>query len=151
MTDKPPSRPDLAELLREADRVHAESARLTEDSERLRSQAEGHARPTEHAGAVRIEVIAFDSCPKLPATMTNLMKAMQVIGLNATVAYIEQDALPESDARRCWPSPTLLVNGRDLFGMGWPPASGELPGCREYPQGVPTEQQIVARLQIIGC
>ena len=91
-------------------------------------------------------MVAFDGCPKLPPTQANLARALQELGLNATVEYIEQNHLSAGDERQRWQSPTLLVNGRDLFGLKGPCAAGDAPLCRVYPHGVPTEGEIARAL-----
>lgn len=44
-------------------------------------------------------------------------------------------------ARRGWPAPTVLVDGKDLSGMSEP--QGVAMACRTYEGGTPSEAQIV--------
>jgi hypothetical protein len=42
------------------------------------------------------------------------------MGRQKDYQFIDLDTLPASDARRGYPTPTLLYRGRDLFGMPVP-------------------------------
>ena len=92
---------------------------------------------------MRIELLGFPACPNTPAMRANLRAALSPREL-AVLDEINQEALPASDPRRGWPTPTILVEGRDLFGMPAPrtPAMG----CRIYPGGVPSTAKIRAAL-----
>lgn len=95
-----------------------------------------------------IEVLGFEGCPNTPATLANTRAAVARLGLGASVAYIDQERLPEGDVRRGWPTPTVLVDGRDLFGMPQPTSAAM--GCRLYPGGAPSVDEIAARLRAGG-
>jgi hypothetical protein len=97
-------------------------------------------RAAEHA--VKIELLGFPGCPNTPAMRERLAAALARIGGSFTDT--NQEALPESDPRRGWPTPTILVNGSDLFGMA--PPTGTAMGCRVYPGGVPSSSEIAERL-----
>jgi hypothetical protein len=100
-------------------------------------------KPQAMEAAMTIEVLGFEGCPNTPQTRERVEKAMTSMGLAANVAYVDQNKLDENDRRRGWPSPTVLVDGRDLFGMT-PPRAVAM-GCRMYPNGgAPTEAEIVA-------
>lgn len=91
-----------------------------------------------------IEVLGFEGCPNTPTILANTKAAVARLRLNASVAYIDQERLPEGDIRRGWPTPTVLVDGRDLFGMPAPTSQGM--GCRVYPSGAPGVDEIAERL-----
>jgi hypothetical protein len=95
--------------------------------------------------AMRIEVLGFEGCPNAPQTKANVEKAVALLGVDASVAYVDQMKLPVNDRRRGWASPTVLVNGRDLFGMAAP--SGAAMGCRIYAGGAPSEGEIANALR----
>lgn len=97
--------------------------------------------------AMNIEVLGFEGCPNTPRTKANVEKAAASLGLAAKVVYVDQMILPESDRRRAWPAPTVLVNGRDLFGMSAPPADSAAMGCRLYTGGAPGEREIADALK----
>lgn len=89
--------------------------------------------------SVTIELLGFPGCPNTPALRDNLRAALRDLG---SPAFIDTDqmTLPEDDPRRGWPTPTILVNGRDLFGMPEPTSAAM--GCRMYPGGVPSVARV---------
>lgn len=82
-----------------------------------------------------IELLGFQDCPNTPIMRERLRAALESIGEGWTFADTDQETLPESDLRRGWPTPTVLVNGNDLFGMPAPIEPTMM--CRLYPGGVP--------------
>jgi hypothetical protein len=94
--------------------------------------------------ALSIELLGFQECPNTPTMRANLRAALETVGKEVTFSEVDQDALPASDIRRGWPTPTVLVNGQDLFGM--PPPSVPSMGCRVYPNGVPDSATVAERL-----
>lgn len=95
--------------------------------------------------AMIIELLGFPDCPNTAIIRANLRTALTSIGADLTFRDIDQENLPESDMRRGWPTPTVLVNGRDLFDLA-PPSSSTM-SCRVYPSGVPSAERIVERLR----
>lgn len=94
---------------------------------------------------LQIEVLGFEGCPNTPATKENVEKAIASLGLKADVAYVDQEKLPTNDSRRGWPTPTVLVDGRDLFGMASPKSAAM--GCRIYSGGAPGVTEITQALK----
>lgn len=92
---------------------------------------------------MRIELLGFPGCPNTPAMRTNLLSALSP-GERAAFRDVNQERLAAADPRRGWPTPTVLVDGRDLFGMPAPQTPAM--GCRIYPSGVPTAADIRAAL-----
>lgn len=104
------------------------------------------ARPAAmNAAQPAIELLGFPGCPNTPAMRDHLNAALASIGKGWTFTDTDQERLPESDLRRGWPTPTVLVNGRDLFGM--PPPDGPSMGCRMYAGGVPSAADIADKLR----
>lgn len=97
---------------------------------------------------LNIELLGFPDCPNTPAMRENLQAALASVGGGLTFTDVNQEALPDADIQRGWPTPTVLVNGRDLFGM-LPPTSPSM-GCRVYPGGVPDSATVAARLRSIA-
>lgn len=93
----------------------------------------------------RIELLGFPDCPNTPELRASLTTALASIGTGWTFTDTNQEKLPEGDLRRGWPTPTILVNGRDLFGMPAPTAASM--GCRMYAGGVPGASEIAAQLR----
>lgn len=92
-----------------------------------------------------IELLGFPGCPNTPAMRANLKAALAAVGKGWTFKDTDQERLPEGDLRRGYPTPTVLVNGRDLFGMPAPTAPSM--GCRMYPGGVPEAAEIATKLK----
>jgi hypothetical protein len=94
-----------------------------------------------------IELLGFSGCPNTPIMRENLRAALSSMGLPLKIAEIDQEALLASDVRRGYLAPTVLVNGRDLFGM--PKSSSRSIGCRIYRGGIPDAKQIATRLKTV--
>ncbi|HRP64280.1 MAG TPA: hypothetical protein PK400_13350 [Phycisphaerales bacterium] len=94
-----------------------------------------------------IEVLGFDGCPNTQPLLDNVQRAANTLRVAVNVRYVNQEQLAHDDMRRGWPAPTVLVNGKDLFGME-PPTSPAM-GCRMYPGGTPSEAAVTAALQVL--
>jgi hypothetical protein len=97
----------------------------------------------------RIELLGFTDCPNTPTMRHNLRAALAAIGEGWTFTDTIQEKLPEDDIRRGYPSPTVLVNNRDLYDLPVPTVVRM--GCRMYPGGVPDASEIAQRLQAAAC
>ena len=108
------------------------------------------ARPSASASAAQptIELLGFTKCPSTPAMRANLRVALLSIDRGWTYTYIDQDQLPETDVRRGWPAPSVLVNGRDLFAMTSP--TQPTMTCRVYEGGLPSASELVGRIKTIA-
>lgn len=108
----------------------------------------GDHEPREVGGAmgevVRVEVLGFGGCPNTPKMWDRVAKAVGALGSGYVLVEVDQESLAGDDLRRGYPTPTVLVDGVDLFGLPRPtlPAMG----CRVYPGGVPSEAEIGRRL-----
>ena len=78
----------------------------------------------------RIELLYFDGCPRAAGARALLRACIDHLGLALQVEEREGD----------FPSPTLLIDGRDL--MGQPPQAGRC--CR---LDVPTESRLMEALR----
>lgn len=104
------------------------------------------ARPaTMNAAQPAIELLGFPGCPNTPAMRANLKAALTAVGKGWTFKDTDQEQLPEGDIRRGYPTPTVLVNGRDLYGLPVPTAPSM--GCRMYAGGVPGAKDIAEKLR----
>jgi hypothetical protein len=120
--DAPPQQGDLFEAIREMARdALGESTALND-------------------AVMRIEVVGLPGCPNAEATKAAVVQAVAALSLRADIQSIDQDALPVGDLRRSWPSPTVLVDGRDLFGMV--ASKGAMSSCRAYPGGAPSPDDV---------
>ncbi|HEU4693186.1 MAG TPA: hypothetical protein VFS23_32710 [Vicinamibacterales bacterium] len=75
------------------------------------------AKPSNTNGLV---FLTRGGCVNTTVMRRNLDEALKALGLSAGYEVIDQDTLPETDARRGYPTPTLLYADRDLFGMSVP-------------------------------
>lgn len=92
-----------------------------------------------------IQLLGAPDCPNTPTLRANLKAAVAALGANWTVDDIDQNALREDDIRRGYPTPTILVNGRDLYGLPVPTSPSM--SCRMYPDGIPDASDIESVLR----
>ena len=92
-----------------------------------------------------IELLGFDGCPNTPAMRANLAAALASLDRGWAFVETDQASLPADDPRRGYPTPTVLVDGRDLYGLPVPTTPNM--GCRIYPGGVPDATDIAARFK----
>src|SRR5215472_18133562 len=94
---------------------------------------------------MRITFLGSRSCPNVPPLRDNLERALALIGDTLEVEDVDQDRLALDDPRRGYPTPTILVEGRDLFGMS--PAQHHFPACRIYAGGLPAPNEIARQIE----
>jgi hypothetical protein len=70
--------------------------------------------------AKKIEFLGTDSCANSPIMEKNLQDALALKGMAVDYSFLDIKKLPESDYRRGYGTPTVLVNGNDLFGVPRP-------------------------------
>jgi hypothetical protein len=104
-------------------------------------------RQSPEKAPMRIEILGFEDCPNTPIIQANTEEAVRTLGLRADIEYVDQQALASNDRRRGWPAPTILVAGRDLFGMSAPSATTM--SCRVYPNGIPSADAIGRALELL--
>jgi len=94
-----------------------------------------------------IELLSFPGCPTAQVLRANLAEATAQLGLvTCRIEPVNLADLVAGDPRRGWGSPTILVDGVDLYGKTRPADDGM--SCRIYPGGAaPTAEQLVARLK----
>ncbi len=93
---------------------------------------------------MHIEILGFPGCPMTPEMDRSVRTACTAIAPGAVVVSTDLSSLPSSDPRLRWPSPTVLVNGVDLFGAS--PAATPAISCRVYPGGLPEPAVVSASL-----
>ena len=94
-----------------------------------------------------IELLGFPDCPNTPVMRDQLVAALALLAPGWTFAETNQEQLPAGDLRRGYPTPTVLVNGRDLFGLPVPRATSL--ACRIYPGGIPNAAALAERLRAV--
>lgn len=93
---------------------------------------------------MRIEILGFDGCPNTPVLDRIVRQALSEAGIDAEVVTVDVMKLASDDARRRWPSPTVLVRGDDLLGLE-KPKEGSI-CCRSYPGGLPSTAAVIEAL-----
>jgi hypothetical protein len=64
--------------------------------------------------------VTREGCENTPALRRNLDAALTALNLPLDYQVVDFAALPATDARRGYPTPTLLYANRDLFGFPEP-------------------------------
>ena len=98
---------------------------------------------------MRVEVLYFDGCPTCLEAENALRGVLAEKGIEAEVKLVAVDADEEAQKLRFPGSPTLRVDGEDLFPI--PNRTAYALGCRMYatPEGLrgsPTAEMIRAAL-----
>ncbi|MBS1261881.1 MAG: hypothetical protein MAG453_01216 [Calditrichaeota bacterium] len=97
---------------------------------------------------LRLQVQYFEGCPHERELRNRVRDAIRRAGTD--VSYDELVVGDNETAARVGfrGSPTLLIDGSDFYGDPAP----EQPGlsCRHYPAGMPTVDEIAARLESTG-
>ena len=65
-----------------------------------------------------IEFLTREGCVQTKTMRDRLDEAIQ--GTPITYTVVDLDTIPSSDVRRAYPTPTVLYDGVDLFGMSEP-------------------------------
>jgi hypothetical protein len=98
---------------------------------------------------MKIEFLALDDCENAPKLRKALQDALQALRQNIIVSDLDLTQLSmKNDNRAGYGSPTILVNGKDLFDTPIP--NSFEPACRYYPSGLPKASEIVVQLKKFG-
>ena len=94
---------------------------------------------------MHVEVLYFDGCPTYVAATRTLREVLSELGVEAEVEMVAVNTDEEAKRLRFPGSPTLRVDGRDLFAL--PERSDWALGCRMYAtaeglKGYPTREMI---------
>jgi hypothetical protein len=94
---------------------------------------------------VHVEVLYFDGCPTYVAATRTLREVLSELGVEAEVELVAVNTDEEAKRLQFPGSPTLRVEGRDLFPV--PEHSVWALGCRTYatPEGLkgyPTREMV---------
>ena len=66
------------------------------------------------------ELLGKSDCIHTPKMEKNFVSALEATGVDKKYKYIDLASLPTNDYRRGYGTPTVLINGEDLFGMPKP-------------------------------
>lgn len=72
-------------------------------------------RPNEE-----LQFLTRDGCRNTGRMLENLNAGISAGKITAKYVLIRQENLPPDDPRTGYPTPTILVNGRDIFGLPVP-------------------------------
>ena len=86
-----------------------------------------------------VQFLMTGNCRQSMACYIALMKALPA---RVPVEVVDLHELPPDDPRRGFDSPTILVDGRDLFGESPRLDLSLPPGCRDYRDGSLTVETI---------
>jgi hypothetical protein len=78
-----------------------------------------HAPPTDPR-ASELVFLTREGCAATARMRTNVDEGLKSMGVAASYQVVDLDALPVSDVRRGYPTPTLLYGNRDVFGLPEP-------------------------------
>jgi hypothetical protein len=92
-----------------------------------------------------IELIYFDSCPNAEAARVNLRQALKTLDIPVSWQEWEQGNAAAPAHVREYGSPTILIDGRDVTGVG---AGVTAAACRA--DGAPSAETIQAALSEQG-
>lgn len=98
-----------------------------------------------------VELLYFDGCPSWQAALEELHAALEELAIPAEVRLVRVDTDEQAQVTRFQGSPTIRVNGADLFPMGH---TRYALGCRVYAtpgglRGWPDRAMIAAALREI--
>jgi hypothetical protein len=101
------------------------------------------------SATMRIELLYFDGCPTYQTAEKTLRAVLARAGAEAVVALVAVNTDEEAQRLRFPGSPTIRVDGEDLFRV--PDRAGYALGCRMYatPEGLrgsPTAEMVRAAL-----
>ncbi|MDO8678611.1 MAG: hypothetical protein Q7R30_08615 [Acidobacteriota bacterium] len=78
------------------------------------------AQPASIAPMRDLVFLTRDGCVNTTTMKANLDDALRVLGQPFAYQVVDLETLPDGDVRRGYPTPTVLVSSRDLFGMAEP-------------------------------
>ena len=78
--------------------------------------------PGDKASVENMVFLTRQGCVNTATMRENLDDALRALARQANYQLIDVDTLPASDPRAGYGTPTVLYDGRDLFGMAEPPA-----------------------------
>jgi hypothetical protein len=78
------------------------------------------ATPSGEPNASGLVFLTRGGCANTAVMRRNLDNALRLLGSAFRYEAVDQDTLPAADVRRGYPTPTLLYQDRDVFGMSAP-------------------------------
>ncbi len=75
---------------------------------------------TANPTRLHLEFLTRDGCRNTPVMLENLKQAIAEGKISADYTIIQQASLKPDDPRTGYPTPTILVNGKDIFDLPVP-------------------------------
>ena len=75
---------------------------------------------TANRSEVKLEFLTRDGCKNTPRLLENLNAAISTGKIRAQVTMVHQGTLATEDPRYGYPTPTILMDGRDVFELPVP-------------------------------
>ncbi len=72
---------------------------------------------------MKLTFLTREGCPNTPKVRANLDAAIKKLKLPVKYEVLDIGKLPKNDARTGYGTPTVLLNGKDLFGLPIPKKS----------------------------
>jgi len=97
---------------------------------------------TSCTSSKHVEFLGFEGCPNTPELRIRLVEAepdLKIVDVNLM-------ELQDGDSRLGWGAPTILIEGKDLFGTQ-PSANGNV-SCRNWKSGLPSTADIKEALEV---
>jgi hypothetical protein len=88
-----------------------------------------------------IEFLGFEGCPNTPILLERLVAASP----KSTIIEVDLMKIKTGDSRLGWGAPTILVDGKDLFGV--PASLDQAISCRNWSIGLPEVSEIKEALK----
>ena len=112
---------------------------------------DGLTRDAQRPEGTGIELLYFSGCPTYREAERNLRKVLEGEGLGSDVSFVAVDTDDEARRLRFPGSPTIRVDGEDLFPDQAADRSDWALGCRIYatprgPKGAPTPEMLRSAL-----
>ncbi|MFT5425062.1 MAG: hypothetical protein ACI89L_002869 [Phycisphaerales bacterium] len=102
-------------------------------------------RDGERSNPSRLTVLCFEECPNASPMIRAAQDAVAMLGPEWELELVDLTTLADTDTRRGFGSPTILHQGRDLFGFDQP--STTTLSCRVYDGGLPSSADIARAAQ----
>lgn len=78
--------------------------------------------PPDVPNSPDVVFLTRDGCVTSPILRANLDAALSALKMSTDYTVVDQGELDANDPRSGYPSPTILVDGKDMFGMAVPAA-----------------------------
>jgi hypothetical protein len=85
-------------------------------------------KQTMTTDSIKIFFLTRDGCASTPILLANLKDVAKTGDIKVEYEVVSQDILPATDPRIGYPTPTILYNDRDIFGLAKPVAPFSSPG-----------------------